>query len=80
MASKLPLEQQVKEMRHAIDQIELALMGFGELVDLPERWGEPRMGDHVRPLLDVKVSDVYRVCDALVECTRIINSDEYGLI
>lgn len=65
------------EMRNAIDMIEGALMGLGDLVDLPARWGEPRMGDHVRPLLDVNASQVYRVCDALSECTRIINSDKY---
>jgi len=73
----LTLKQQAKDMRAAIDSIELALMGFGDLVELPHRWGEPRMGKHVRPLLDVNAEQVYQVCDALEECTRIINSPDY---
>ena len=29
-------------MRNAIDMMELAMMGWPELVELPEKWGEPR--------------------------------------
>ena len=73
----LTLKQKAKDMRNAIDRMELALMGFGDLVELPRRWGEPRMGNHVRPLLELNAGQVYEVCDALEELTRIINSNEY---
>lgn len=67
----------ILEMRQAIDHIEGALMRFGDLVDFPDRWGEPRLPDTVTVTITVSVKQVYDVCDALVECTRIINSDEY---
>ena len=69
--------RQAREMRLAIDMIEIALMGFGDLVDLPRKWGEPRHPADLRISLPVNAGQVYRVCDALSECTRIINSDDY---
>lgn len=70
-------EQQARDMRSAIDAMELAMMGFGDLVDLPEKWGEPRHRDDLGVMLPVTAGQVYRVCDALAELTRIINSDDY---
>lgn len=71
-------EQKLRDMRHAIDMIEGALMGFGDLVDLPQKWGEPRHRDGLGVTLPVTAGQVYRVCDALAECTRIINSPDYN--
>lgn len=67
------------EMRNAIDQIEAALMGFGDLVDLPRHWSgvSKDRRDIVHLPWSVSIAQVFRVCDALAECTRIINSDEY---
>lgn len=70
-------EQKLRDMRNAIDQIESALMGFGDLVDLPAKWGAPRHREEIGVKLPVTAGQVYRVCAALAECTRIINSDEY---
>ena len=75
----LTLKQKAKDMRNAIDAMELALMGFGDLVELPRKWGEPRHRDELGVKLPVNCGQVYRVCDALEELTRIINSPEYTL-
>lgn len=70
-------KKMAKNMRSAIDQMEMAMMGWPELIDLPARWGEPRH----RLELGIKVrgtaAQVYAVTDALKELTRIINSDAY---
>lgn len=71
------LKRKAREMRHAIDMIEGALMGFGVLVDLPRKWGEPRHRDELGVSIPTTAGAVYRLCDALEDCTRIINSDEY---
>lgn len=70
-------KEQARDMRRAIDAMELAMMGFGNLVDLPRCWGEPRHRGDLGVRLDVTAGQVYRVTDALAELTRIINSDEY---
>lgn len=75
--SELTDQQKLRDMRNAIDQIESALMGFGDLVDLPGKWGVPRHRPELGVKLPTTCGQVYRVCDALAECTRIINSDEY---
>lgn len=73
----MTLKEKARDMRNAIDAMDLALHGWPELIDLPEKWGEPRH----RPDLGVKVpgttAQVYQICDALAEINRIINSDEY---
>jgi hypothetical protein len=63
------------EMRHAIDQIELAVMGLGEFVALPKIFDGASDDLIVMPKL--KLAEVRRVCRALTECTRIINSPEF---
>lgn len=71
--------ERLRDMRSAIDAMELAMMGWPELIELPEKWGEPRH----RPDLGVRVpataEQIYRVCDALAELNRIINSPDYNL-
>lgn len=79
MSKQSELMRKVKEMRNAIDAIEGALMGFGDLVDQPELWSEvsAEARNKVKITLPVTVAQMYRVTDALAECTRIINSEEY---
>lgn len=71
----LLLVNKTLEMRHAIDMIEGALMGLGDFVELPEVFDGSR--DDLILALKVKLGEVRRVCAALAECTRIINSEEY---
>ena len=62
-------------MRHAIDMLEGAMMGLGDFVDLPDIFdGSP---DDLQIAPKMTVGQMRRVCTALAECTRIINSDEY---
>ena len=72
-------KERLRDMRNAIDFLENAMMGWPELVDLPERWGEPRHRDDLRVSVPGTAGQVYRICDALAELTRIINSREYDL-
>ena len=37
--------EKARAMRAAIDAMETAMMGWPELIDLPEKWGEPRHHD-----------------------------------
>lgn len=67
--------QKAEQMRHAIDQIELALMGLGDFVDLPHIFDGGV--DDIILSSKLKLGDVRRVCNALRECTRIINSSEF---
>lgn len=68
-------QTRVRQMRNAIDQIESALMGLGDFVEMP------RIFDGAADILIVapklKLGEVRRVCAALEECTRIINSTEF---
>jgi hypothetical protein len=69
------MTRKAKEMRNAIDMIEGALMGLGDFVELPRIFdGSP---DDLQIAPKMTVGQVRRVCSALEECTRIINSDEY---
>jgi hypothetical protein len=63
-------------MRNAIDMIEGALMGFGDLVDLPDVFEGAR--DDLKLQVPVTLGELRRVCTALTECTRIINSEEFN--
>lgn len=63
------------EMRNAIDALESALMGYGDLVDLPRTFIGAR--DDLKLAPPVTAGQMRRVCDALAECTRIINSEEF---
>lgn len=74
----MTLEEQARDMRSAIDAMELALMGWPDLIDLPERWGEPRHRPDLKVSIPGTAETVYRICDALAELTRIINSNEYA--
>ncbi len=69
------LERKAAKMRSAIDMIEGALMGFGDMLEVNDLFAG------ARPDLSVKVSvtlaELRRVTSACAECTRIINSDEF---
>jgi hypothetical protein len=68
-------KQQAKDMRNAIDQVESAMMGLGDFVELPRIFdGSP---DDLQIAPKMTVGQMRRVCTALEECTRIINSDDY---
>ena len=78
MEIKMTLKQKAKDMRHAIDMMEGAMMGWDELMDLPENCAlDESDSDDLE--LEVKVTwkHLRRVLSAVGECNRIINSDEY---
>lgn len=64
-----------REMRSAIDLMEGALMGYGELTALPDLFEGARDDLVIHP--KVTVGEMRRVCEALSECTRIVNADEF---
>ena len=70
------LSRKALEMRAAIDMVEGALMGYGELVDLPDTFEGTDDSVRIRPL--VTVGEMRRVCRALAECNRIINDAEFS--
>ncbi len=70
------LSRKAAEMRNAIDHIEGALMGFGNLVDLPDIFDGTNEG--VKLAVKCTVGEMRRVCNALAECTRIVNSEDYA--
>lgn len=76
MAKPAIVRQRASEMRTAIDMIEGSLMGFGDLVDLPKLF-DGHDGE-VRLKITVTVAEMRRVCTALSECTRIINSEDFS--
>jgi hypothetical protein len=78
MTKYAELERRAKEMRHAIDMMEGAMMGWDELMDLPENCSLDN-SDNPELELEVKITwkHLQRVLGALSECTRIINLEEY---
>jgi len=64
-----------REMRNAIDMIEGALMGAGELIDIPGKFEGAR--DDLLLMPKITLGQLRRIRRALSECTRIINSDEF---
>lgn len=69
------LEGKAKDMRNAIDMIEGAMMGLGDFVELPNLFDGATDDVVIAPRMTV--GQMRRVCAALSECTRVINSDEY---
>jgi hypothetical protein len=67
---------QAQEMRVAIDHIEGALMAL-DLDELMDLFEDQRDTLVLHP--PMTVGELRRVCNALKECTRIINSKEYEL-
>jgi hypothetical protein len=63
------------KMRNAIDMIEGAIMALPDFVDLPKVFDGARPDLVISPKMTV--GQMLRVCQAVAECTRIINSDEY---
>lgn len=75
--SKKVLFRQAKAMHNAIDMIEGALMGCGNLLDLQYIFETSRDDLKIRP--EMTVGQLRRICKACAECTRIINSPEFVL-
>lgn len=71
------LTEKARDMRNAIDALESSLMGLGNLIDLPDIFVDARADLELAIRCNVK--QMRRVCTALEECTRIINSSEYNL-
>lgn len=69
--------QRAADMRNAIDMIESAMMGLGNFVEFPRIFED--VPDHLEISPKMEVGQMRRVCHALEECTRIINSPEYNL-
>jgi hypothetical protein len=63
------------EMRNAIDQIEGALMNYGDLSDMPELFDDAEDSLMLAP--HITVGQMRRVCAALDTCTHIINSNAF---
>jgi len=61
-----------REMRNAIDMIEGALMGAGELIDIPGRFEGAR--DDLLLMPKITLGQLRRIRKALSECTRITAS------
>lgn len=75
LVNEMSTASKAAEMRHAIDMIEGAIMGCGNLLDLPNIYAGASDDLIITPKL--LLSEVRRVREALKECTRIINSPEY---
>lgn len=75
----MTLLEKAKVMRAAIDKMELALMGFGNLYELPRMWGEPRHPAELGATIKTTCGEIYRVSDALDELNRIVNSDDFNI-
>lgn len=76
---KLSIWDVARDMRNAIDRMELAMMGTQEIIGLPEAWGEPRHRGEISVTVKLTAEQVYRLADATAELTRIINSGEYEI-
>jgi hypothetical protein len=74
----LSLLQKALDMRQALDLLEGALMRFGDLVDYPTKWGEPVLRRAVTVTIRVNAGQIYDVCAALAEATRIVNDEDYA--
>lgn len=75
---ELSLVQKALDMRQALDLLEGSLMRFGDLVDYPTKWGSEPLRRSVSITIRVNAGQIYDVCAALAEATRIVNSEEYN--
>lgn len=72
----MTLEEKAREMRNALDGIELALMGFEDsLLEVGELFATT--GDGVVMQLRIKAANFRQLTTALEECSRIVNSPEF---
>lgn len=74
----MTLKEKARDMRHAIDMIEGALMRWPELMDLPDKLGQPRHRRELGLYIKGNCGQLYDLYDAMSECNRIINSPEYN--
>lgn len=75
LEDKRALVERARQMRHAIDMIEGALMGCGDLLDLPGAFENAR--DDLKLTSNVTLGEVRRVCKATQLCNDIVNSEEF---
>lgn len=74
----MTLEQKAKDIRNALDAVELALMGFeDDLLEVGELFATT--GDDVVIQLRIKAANFRQLTAVLEECNRIVNSPEYHL-
>lgn len=72
----MTLEEKAREMRNALDGIEMALMGFeDDLLEIGELFAAT--GGHVIVRPKIKVENLRQLTTALAECNRIVNSPEF---
>lgn len=74
----MTLKQKAKDMRNAINDIELALRVNDDLEAILERFDEIPGHVVVRP--KITLNELRQICSALSECCRIINSPEYVIL
>jgi len=72
----MKLSYAIREMRNAIDGIDLALHGIDHLDELRTLWQDGR--DDLTIKVEMDLGTFRQICDALDECNRVINSPEYA--
>ena len=72
----MSLTQKIREMRNAIDGIDLALHGIDHLDEIRTLWQDGR--DDLKIKIEMDLGTFRQICDALDECNRIINSPEFA--
>jgi hypothetical protein len=70
------LEEKAREMRDAIDAIDLALHGIENREELETLWQDAR--DDLRIKIEMDVATFRQICAALEECNRIANDENYA--
>ena len=71
----MSLTQKIREMRNAIDGIDLAFHGDVDWEKQRTLFDDAR--DDLKIKIEMTVQDLRQLCDAKDECNRIINSPEF---
>ena len=71
----MSIKEKAVEMRNAIDAIDLALHGIPNWDELISLWQDAR--DDLQIKIEMDVGTLKQIYEALCECNRIINSEEY---
>lgn len=67
----------VRDLRNAIDRMELTMMGVPEILDLPKKWGEPPMRPDATVTIKLTAAQVYDLCAATAELNRLVHSEDH---
>jgi hypothetical protein len=75
------LKAKAKRMIHAIHDMELALCGAEELIDIPNTWGEgdAKPADHVKFKINLTATQVWHIVNAHLELNEIMHDSEFKL-